>query len=165
MKSTLVVRQRQYAFVTSGFGRKRLVTRNIFVCTVLFGVDRSSGVAFLAHFDLPWSTNALSDILNEAKSKAGPDANFELEIINGSFWFSALCVFSSFLTRLFLRKGIAKFDHVTVKRDHKFTYTRLKRAVEYKVEDMSMAVSGSFLSCGKDDGAITTKMARHPDSA
>lgn len=55
----LTIRQTEYAL--SANKNRDLVTRSILVCTAVFGVDKNTGVAFLAHFDLPCTAGSLKN--------------------------------------------------------------------------------------------------------
>ncbi|WP_141202339.1 hypothetical protein [Thiomonas delicata] len=80
------VRQREYALASAKSGAVRLVTRNIFTCTAWFGIDRHNGIAFLCHFDAPWSPAAVPQIVKELMNIAPPDARFESHVVNGTFF-------------------------------------------------------------------------------
>lgn len=149
MSSTLVVRQRQYAFVTKISEFKNLITRNVFICTVVVGVDRQSGVAFLAHFDFFWTPNILPALVAEAKEKAGASSNFEVQLVSGSWLFSL--IINPWITRIYLRYLIFKNKDLTLKKDYWFAKLKFTRIVKYLSEKQDIEVTAHWHSGGKED--------------
>lgn len=81
--ATLEVFQREYGMASIDQGVSRIRTTRVQQCTVWCGFDRSSGVAFLSHFDYPWSTRSVPKIVAELKEMAGPNAHFESMLVGG----------------------------------------------------------------------------------
>ncbi len=162
----LTIRQTEYAFATKKSEYRDLITRGILVCTVVFGIDKQTGVAFIAHFDLPWTTNELHKIVDEAREKAGIDSQFEIQVINGNMLISILYLFSAFFTRFWLKRNIAKCNNLKVVRDHGFTLRGLKRDVLYSstIENIKVLNRYNFFTV-KEDKSKTRKMNRSKGSA
>lgn len=131
------------------------------MCTVLFGIDQKSGVAFLAHFDLFWSPKILPALIDEAKEKAGKNAHFEVQVISGSWLFSLLI--NPWVTRVYLRSLIRRNADMTLTKDHWFARFKLRRVVEYSCEKKDITVTEQWCSGGKEDEAQW--MSRPPGSA
>lgn len=80
----LNIRQRQYGFALCDGSPQALQTRNILVCTTWFGFDYQRKIAFLCHFDTPWSTARLPLIVSELKMLSDPGTRFSSFIANGT---------------------------------------------------------------------------------
>lgn len=81
---TIKVRQREYAIGKRETNSSILITKNIWTCTGLYGIDKTNGVVFLAHFDFPY-INALCELVAELKTHVNGDfSGFEIGIITGS---------------------------------------------------------------------------------
>jgi len=161
----LCVRQRQYAFVTTNSEYNNLVTRNVLCCTILYGIDLQSGVAFLAHFDFPWTTKHISKIVMEAKEKAGGGQDLKFEIINGSLWVSIIFLGSAFFTRYFLRRKLAALGYFDSIIDHKFCLSRLRRTVRYNSSKREIDILAYYVHNGELDSSVSNSMTKANGSA
>ena len=124
--TTINVRQRQYAIASADSDTIRLVTRNILACTAWFGIDRHNGIAFLCHFDTPWSPAVVPQIVRELMDIAPNNAQFESHIVNGTFIFSPW----SFFTRRRLKSELRKMSEFKCTlTEHRFLLHRLRSLV------------------------------------
>ena len=80
---TLEVFQREYGMASIGQGVSCIRTTRVQQCTIWCGFDQSSGVAFLCHFDYPWSTRSVPQIVAELEELAGKNARFRSMLIGG----------------------------------------------------------------------------------
>jgi hypothetical protein len=83
---TLTILQRQYGAFTKRGAPTSLETHNVLSCTVFAGIEHTSGVGFLCHFDTPCSTKSLNEIVALLSSKIPAGTRFDTHIVNGS-WF------------------------------------------------------------------------------
>lgn len=82
------VRQRQYAIALRGKGDTELMTKDVWTCVVLVGVDKRRGIAFMAHFDTLFAVPSLDAIVEDVKTHFGDFGDLQLYQISGiaPFW-------------------------------------------------------------------------------
>lgn len=82
------VRQRQYAIALRGKGDTELMTKDVWTCIVLVGVDKRRGIAFMAHFDTPFAVQSLRAIVEDLKTHCDDLDDFQLYQVTGvaPFW-------------------------------------------------------------------------------
>lgn len=83
LNSTVEVFQREYGIAATRAGHRRIITTGVTTCTIWLGWDSTSGVAFLAHFDYPWTAQRIPKILNEVAAVARPPYNFQSVLWGG----------------------------------------------------------------------------------
>lgn len=77
------VRQRDFKIARRGTGTTILQTENICTCTAFAGLNVSSGIGFLAHFDTPCSTSLIEKMAADLGKHVKDYNGFEFQIISG----------------------------------------------------------------------------------
>ncbi|MBK7509797.1 MAG: hypothetical protein IPI16_17410 [Comamonadaceae bacterium] len=87
------VRQRQYAISLRGKGDTELMTKDVWTCVALVGVDKRRGIAFMAHFDTPFAVPSLDTIVEDLKTHFDDLGDFHLYQVTGisPFWGNISC--------------------------------------------------------------------------
>ena len=120
------VLQRQFAIATSAGNPASLATRNLLFCTSWLGFDRQNRVAFLCHFDTPWSVRRIQEVERALVGLVPAGSTFETHVVSGTW----LAFPYSLLTRLLIRRAAVRLHNirctVTV---HPFLVWRLRAAV------------------------------------
>lgn len=76
------VRQREFAIAVRGQSIG-LVTGNVSTCRVLVGINDSAEIAFLAHFDTPWSVDGMETLVRKLQQHGANLADFRLYTYGG----------------------------------------------------------------------------------
>lgn len=82
--SNIRVLQHQYSIAKNS---SLLFTNNIWICTGFYGWDDINKVAFLCHFDHPFSVKSLPVILRKIRRLVPDEHSFEAVLIGGKGWF------------------------------------------------------------------------------
>ncbi|MDH0343424.1 hypothetical protein [Chromobacterium haemolyticum] len=93
---TIKVRQKQHAIAKMGMSSTTLETKDIRTCTGLIGVHSSRKVAFMAHFDTPFSVRGLTLLAKELERDGYRFSDFKLFKVAGiapSVTYSGLALF------------------------------------------------------------------------
>ena len=83
MSNTRVL-QHQYTIAKNG---NLLTTNNIWICTGFYGWDETNKVAFLCHFDHPFSVKSLPAIFRKIRELVPDEHSFDAMLIGGKGWF------------------------------------------------------------------------------
>lgn len=87
------IAQHQFMVVPIERDAPILRTRNVGPCTAWYGWDTKRRVAFLAHFDTPFSARSVSTVIDALRCHVPPDAHFETRLEGGlmiTAWYSIL---------------------------------------------------------------------------
>ena len=67
-----------------------LTTRNVCICTAWFGYDSENKIAFMCHFDHPWTPNSVPDILRAIKDVTPEQHKFKSYLAGGKNWYYSI---------------------------------------------------------------------------
>lgn len=81
------VLQHQYGIRQLAETSRTLSTKNILICTGLYGYDHATKVGFLCHFDHPWSAADISQLTAYLQRNFPGSTQFECGWIGGKGWF------------------------------------------------------------------------------
>ncbi|MEB3081580.1 hypothetical protein VD792_26625 [Pseudomonas aeruginosa] len=136
-KNPIDVPQRRYVIASREISANKIVTRNILFCTAWAGIDKVNGVAFLCHFDTPFSILSISKILSEIKRMVPGEHAFETKIVNGTFFLFPYSLLTRTILLLCLRFQSKIICRVKCER---FLYLNLRRAVSIDLKKMKWSL-------------------------
>lgn len=142
------VPQNRYEILLEGDEYNGLVTRGIFTCTGVFGINKNTGVMFLIHIDVLWGSNHFKNILEEAITLSGGDDHFNLELVNGNSL--ARLLGNPILTRNKIKKVVNGYSNITIVKDHGYSPFDAKRDVQFVRGDKELLITKNR-GCSSED--------------
>ena len=85
------VLQHQYAFARASDECAVLATKGIWICTAWYGWDEKNKIAFLCHFDSPFSAFSVNRIVNELSGITPKGGQYKSILVGGKKWFWSKC--------------------------------------------------------------------------
>jgi hypothetical protein len=80
---TVEVLQREFGIAVRSQGHSRIGTTGVTTCTIWLGWDTVGTLAFLCHFDYPWTTKVIPDVLDALSKHASKDTKFTSILLGG----------------------------------------------------------------------------------
>ncbi len=80
---TVEVLQREYGLALRSNGTHIISTPRVETCIVWCGLDPINGVAFLCHFDFPFTANSIPKIINELAAITPANHEFQSQLLGG----------------------------------------------------------------------------------
>ena len=83
-------------------------TNGVLICTAWYGYDPDSKVAFMCHFDHPWSTNSMPAVLAELRRVSPKNHHYISKLAGGKSWWWSNC------TRRFITQHVRQADWLSI---------------------------------------------------